>query len=168
MLLQFSLLKWSTPSFFSEMYAGIFFPLGEHFAVFFKNNALILFPLSELPLLLPPSLLNPILFPCIVCLMDTLMSCSTSILKCVEHKTEIGFLFLDSFHYPSSFTAFFLVFHSATQLKFAEPERGGRRCERRGNLPSHCFRKSLLATCSLEETKCSKDTPGAYSVSTKA
>ena len=76
--------------------------------------------------------------------------------------------FLDSFHPFSSFTAFSLVFHSATQLKFAEPERSGRRCERRGNPPSCCCRKSLLATCSLEETKCSKDTPGTSSVSTKA
>jgi len=38
--------------------------------------------------------------------------------------------FLDSFHPFSSFTVFAFVFHSATQLKFAEPERGGRRCER--------------------------------------
>lgn len=38
--------------------------------------------------------------------------------------------FLDSFHLQCLFTAFSFLFCSATQLKFAEPERGGRRKQR--------------------------------------
>ena len=99
--------------------------------------------------------------------MGTLMSVVFPFWSAWNPRQKLDF-FLDSFHPFSSFTAFSLLFHSATQLKCAEPERGRRRSEKRGNPPSHHFRKSLLATCSLEETKCCKDTPSASSVSTKA
>lgn len=84
--------------------------------------------------------------------------CSISILKCTEHKTETGFL-PGQFPSPLLVDSFLPLSHPATQLKFAEPESRERGYERRGNLLSHCFRKSLLETCSLEETKCSKDIP---------
>ena len=159
-------MRWCTSSLFNEVCAGILFSLVEHFAVSLKNTALILFPLSDLPLLLP-RLLNPIMLPCIVGLMGTLISVSFPFWNTQSTRQKLDF-FLNSFHPPSSCTAFSLLFHSATQLKFAEPERGGRRYERGSNLPSHCFRKSLLSTCSLEESTCSKDTLGASCVSTKA
>lgn len=148
------------------MCAGLFFSLAEHLAVSCENNALVLFPLSDLSLLLLPCFLNLFLFPCIVCLMGSLMSVAFPFLKCTEQKAELGFL---PGQFPSAALLYSLLpsFPFATRLKFAEPERGGKRYEKSSNLPPHCFRKSLLPSCSLKETKSSKRCQGAPPICTK-
>lgn len=155
MLLQLSALKRCAPSFFSKCVQALSFP-GRTFHSLLSKQHPLLFPLPDFPLPLPPGLPNTILFPCIVCLMGSLMSVALPFWNAQSTRQKLDY-FLDCFH-PSVVCSSLLLFHSATQLKFAEPERRGRRYERGGNLPSHCFRKSLLATCPPEETRYSKDT----------
>lgn len=99
--------------------------------------------------------------------MGSLMNIAFPFWNVQSTRQKLNFL-LYSFLPQSSFPVFSLLFFPTTQLKFAELERGGRRCEWRGNMPSHCFSKSLFVSCSLEETKCPKDALGASSIAQRS